>query len=324
LTTTQTLPGIHHITAIAGDPQQNVDFYMGLLGLRLVKQTVNFDDPGSYHLYYGDELGRPGTIMTFFTWPGAPRGQVGAGQVGVTSFSIPAASLDYWLERLAGAGVAVTQRDVRWGDQVLSFADGDGMPLELIAASLPDDRPVWRDGPVPVEYAIRGFHAPTLYVPQAEPSHRLLTSVMGFRPVAEEDGRVRYTTGNGRPGDLVDLLVQPNRYGTQGAGTVHHIAWRTPDDAQELAWQEHLAQHGVPVTDVRDRQYFRSVYYREPGSILYEIATDVPGFAIDEAPDVLGATLQLPPWLESRRAQIEAALPPIHLPLVGQPQGATR
>ncbi len=198
------------------------------------------------------------------------------------------------------------------------------MPIELIATSLPDDRPVWRDGPVPGEYAVRGFHAPTLYVRRAQPSHHLLTSVMGFRPVAEEDERVRYATGKGRPGDLVDLVIRQNPRGTQGAGTVHHIAWRTPDDEQELAWQEHLAQYGVPVTDIRDRQYFRSVYYREPGSILYEIATDVPGFAIDEGPDALGTTLQLPPWLESRRAQIEAVLPPIHLPLVAQPQGATQ
>ncbi len=314
----KTLPGIHHITAIAGDPQQNIDFYVGLLGLRLVKQTVNFDDPASYHLYYGDDLGRPGTIMTFFAWPGAPRGRVGAGQVGVTALSIPATAFDYWRERLASHGIAVEEVPARFGDRVLSFADPDGMPLELIAAAT-DGRTGWASGPVPSEPAIRGFHAPTLYVRDAAPSERLLTEVMGFRSLAAEGGRVRFAAGAGAPGDLVDLVARPGGPSAwQAAGTVHHIAWRTPGDAQQLAWQTELARRGIGVTEVRDRQYFHSIYYREPGGILYEIATDQPGFAIDEEPAELGTHLKLPPWLESRRPQIASALPPIHLPATGQ------
>ena len=314
----KTLPGIHHITAIAGDPQQNIDFYVGLLGLRLVKQTVNFDDPASYHLYYGDDLGRPGTIMTFFAWPGAPRGRVGAGQVGVTAFSIPATALDYWRERLASHGIAVEEAPARFGDRVLTFADPDAMPLELIATAT-DGRTGWASGPVPSEPAIRGFHAPTLYVRDAAPSERLLTEVMGFRRLATEGGRVRFAAGAGAPGDLVDLVTRPGGPSAwQAAGTVHHIAWRTPDDAQQLAWQTELARRGIGVTEVRDRQYFHSIYYREPGGILYEIATDQPGFAIDEEPAELGTHLKLPPWLESRRPQIASALPPIHLPATGQ------
>lgn len=320
----RTLPGIHHITAIAGDPQENVDFYMGLLGLRLIKRTVNFDDPGSYHLYYGDGLGRPGTIMTFFAWPGAPQGRVGTGQVGMTAFSIPAQSLDFWRERLTEQGVAVDGPVDRWGDRVLSFSDGDQMPLELIASSHPDDRPGWQDGPVPEEHAIRGFHAPTLYVGRLEPSEVLLTEVMGFRRIGEEGGRVRFAAGGGQPGSLVDIVVRPNLQGWQAAGTVHHIAWRTPTDQQEIAWQSALSAHGVSVTEVRDRQYFHSIYYREPGGILYEIATDEPGFTMDEAPETLGTTLKLPPWLESRRPAIERALPPIQLPSLGPVQKAAR
>jgi glyoxalase family protein len=314
MTSEPTLPGIHHITAIAGDPQRNIDFYMGLLALRLVKKTVNFDDPGSYHFYYGDDIGRPGTIMTFFAWPSAPRGRVGAGQVGVTSFSIPAGALDFWRERLTSAGVPVTDGGRRWGDRILSFEDPDALPLELIAASEGDDRPGWADGSVPAEYAIRGFHAPTLYVRDIGPSERVLTEVMGFRRAGEEGGRVRFAAGEGRPGEIVDLLARPELQPWQAAGTVHHIAWRTPDDAQELAWREDLLRNGLHVTEVRDRTYFHSIYYREPGAILYEIATDQPGFAVDEAPEALGTALKLPSWLESRRAQIERALPPVHLP----------
>lgn len=314
MTTEPALPGIHHITAIAGDPQENVDFYMGLLGLRLVKRTVNFDDPASYHLYYGDDIGRPGTVMTFFAWPGAPRGRSGTGQVGVTSFSIPFESIDFWQERLTSAGVAVNGQEERWGDLVLAFEDPDGMALELIAAREGDERPGWADGPVPAEHALRGFHAPSLFVGSIEPSERLLTSIMGFRRVAADGARIRYAAGDGRPGDLVDLVRRPQERGWQAAGTVHHIAWRTLDDEEELAWQARLQRNGVGVTEVRDRQYFHSIYYREPGGILYEIATTEPGFTIDEPRELLGTSLKLPPWLERHRARIEEALPPIHLP----------
>jgi glyoxalase family protein len=312
-----TLPGIHHITAIASDPQRNVDFYQGLLGLRLVKQTVNFDDPGSYHLYYGDALGRPGTILTFFAWPGAPRGRAGVGQVGATAFSVPGESLSFWQERLTGAGVAVIDGGTRFGDRVLSFTDPDGMFLELIGAE-DDSRPGWIDGPVPVEFAVRGFHAPTLLINRHAPSTALLTDVMDFRQVGQEGTRLRFAAGDGGPGSLVDLVEAPGRVPHQAAGTVHHIAWRTPTDADELGWRSNLQRHDIPVTEVRDRQYFHSIYYREPGGILYEIATDEPGFAVDEAPDRLGTSLMLPAWLEPRRAQIEQALPAIQLPITHQ------
>ena len=315
MTTTRALPGIHHLTAIAGDPQQNVDFYMGVLGLRLVKQTVNFDDPQSYHLYYGDDAGRPGTILTFYSWPGAPRGRGGAGQIGVTAFSVPAGALSFWRERLAAHGIQPTMPEARFDDQVLAFVDPDGLPLEIIATEMPDTRPGWSDGPVPPAYAIRGFHAPTLHVSRLEPSMQLLSTVMGCRVVAKEGARVRFAMGAGSPGSLVDLVERSGiPYGRIGVGTAHHIAWRTPDDVQQLAWHDDLAAHGLGVTEVRDRQYFRSIYYREPGGILYEIATDQPGFAIDETPEALGTALQLPPWLETHRAQIDRALPPLVLP----------
>ena len=299
--------------------RKNVDFYMGVLGLRLVKKTVNFDDPQSYHLYYGDDLGRPGTILTFFAWPGAPRGRVGSGEVGVTSFSIPLAALSYWQARLAAHGVAVSGPESRFGDQVLSFSDPDGMSLELIATQEPDGRPVWVDGPVPAAHAIRGFHAPTLYLDRSEASAALLTEVMGFRLQTQDGARVRYATGDGTPGSTVDLVVRAGATGSDmGAGSVHHIAWRVSDDPEQLAWQDMLASHGLSVTEVRDRQYFRSIYYREPGGVLYEIATDQPGFATDEDPATLGTALKLPPWLESYRARLERALPPIQLPVVSQ------
>jgi glyoxalase family protein len=308
------LGGIHHVTAIASDPQQNVDFYMGLLGLRLVKRTVNFDDPGSYHLYYGDDLGRPGTAMTFFAWPGAPRGRGGTGEVGVTAFSVPFESVHFWRERLAAAGVTVQSDEERWGDRVLALEDLDGMALEIVGARDGDPRPGWADGPVPAEHAVRGFHAPTLVVPALAPSERMLSEIMGFRRVAEDGPRVRFATGEGAPGQTVDLVVRPGDRPLQAAGSVHHIAFRTPDDATEAAWQSTLRAHGVGVTEVRDRQYFHSIYYREPGGVLYEIATDEPGFAIDESPDALGTALKLPPWLEQHRARIEDSLPPITLP----------
>lgn len=312
--TTPTLPGIHHITAIAGDPQRNVDFYSGVLGLRLVKKTVNFEDPQSYHLYYGDALGRPGTIMTFFAWPGAPRGRVSPGEVGTTAFAIPAAALPYWQDRLASHGVATAAPIARFGDQVLAFADPDGLPLELIAGPQPDVRPGWTESDIPVDAVIRGFHAPTLLLTRTEPSARLLTEVMGFRAVATEAGRTRYAAGDGTPGSTVDLLVAGGAPGDMGTGVVHHIAWRTSDSANQLAWQHLLAEQGMSVTEVRDRQYFTSIYYREPGGVLYEIATDEPGFAVDETPAALGTAFKLPPWLEQYRARLEAALPPIHEP----------
>ena len=309
--------GIHHVTAIAGEPQPNVAFYVGLLGLRLVKRTVNFDDPGTYHLYYGDGAGTPGSIMTYFPWPGARRGRIGAGQLTVTSFSAPAASLGYWTERLVGAGVRFEKPEDRFGDTVLRFRDPDGLRLELVAAA-DDDRDGWADGPVPAEQAVRGFHHVTLAVTDPSRTAGLMTGPLGFRQTGEAEGRTRYEAGGGGPGSIVDVADGTGfPRGTIGVGTVHHVAFRVPDHESQLELRGELEALGYNVTPVLDRNYFRSIYFREPGSVLFEIATDPPGFAADEEPEHLGETLKLPSWLEPQRDRIEGTLPPLHIPAVG-------
>jgi glyoxalase family protein len=311
----QQLLGIHHITAIAGEPQENVDFYAGLLGLRLVKMTVNFDDPTTYHLYYGDGVGRPGTILTFFPWPDARRGRIGTGQVTATSFAVPKDSIPYWLARLEEFRIAHGGVSERFGDRVLSVPDPDGLAIELVATA--DLRPerVYAEGPVPVEHAIHGFHSATLSEAGYERTASLLTDAMGFRLIAQEGNRFRYAAEAGGPGAMADVVCAPEeRPGRVAVGTVHHIAWRTADDPQQDAWRKELARLGYDVTPIIDRKYFHSIYYREPGGILFEIATDPPGFAIDEAPEALGTRLQLPPSLESAREELLAILPPLRLP----------
>src|SRR5438874_12396644 len=281
--------GIHHVTAIASDPQRNVDFYTGVLGLRLVKLTVNFDDPRSYHLYYGDELGHPGTIMTFFAWLGVPKGRHGTGQVTVTSFSVPQASLDYWIERLSQQGVSYKGPTSRFDETILSLQDPDGLALELVAHPQSQNRPSWKEGPVPAEHAIRGIHTVTLLEDGYERTARLLTETLGFRPLSEENNVFRYEVGEGGPGANVDVRCAPGlRRGLVAAGTVHHVAWRTPNDEQQQAWREALAGLNFNVTPVMDRKYFHSIYFREPGGILFEIATDIPGFTVDEPGGELG------------------------------------
>ena len=306
------LPGIHHVTAITSDAQRNVDFYAGLLGLRFVKKTVNFDDPGSYHLYYGDELGRPGSVMTFFVWPGAGRGRQGPGQVTATAFAIPPGSLAWWAERLRGSSVR-TAAEARFGDEVLAFADPDGMRLELVAPARADPREPWAGGGVPAEHAIRGFHSVTLTLIGHEETARMLTAILGFRPAAADAGRDRFATGE--VGGVVELLSLPDApSGVTAVGTVHHVAWRTPDDAAQLAWREELLRAGHDVTPVLDRQYFHSIYFREPGGVLFEIATDLPGFTVDEPEERLGSTLRLPPRLEPLRQELEGRLPAFTVP----------
>ncbi len=316
---TAQIPGIHHVTAIASDPQVNVNFYVGMLGLRLIKRTVNFDDPGTYHLYYGDDAGHPGTVMTFFPWPGAPRGQVGTGQVSVTSFSILQGSLGFWQDRFKRYSISFDGPKVRFEEQVLSLSDPDGLPLELVAPAAEDDRQGWTAGSVPGKHAIRGFFGVTLAERGPEEgcgdTTALLTEGLGFRLVREAGNRLRYAMGDGHPGALVDVLCLSGApRGRIAAGTVHHVAWRTPDDEQQLDWRARLSRHGMDVTPMRDRQYFHSIYFREPGGVLFEIATDPPGFTLDEPPDRLGTGLRLPPWLEPRRDQLERALPPLRLP----------
>ena len=306
--------GIHHVTAISGAPQPNADFYAGVLGLRLVKKTVNFDDPTTYHLYYGDGAGSPGTVMTFFPWGDAPKGRIGAGQLTVTSFSVPAASLGYWTERLVEAGVRFEKPRDRFGETVLTFEDPDGLRVELVAAAR-DDRAGYDGGPVPAEHSVRGFHHVTLAVENTERTEELMTGTLGFRRTGETEGRARFAADEGGPGDVVDLSGAAGfPRGTMGVGTVHHVALRVPDEEAQLAVREEVASLGYNVTPVLDRNYFRSIYFREPGGVLFEIATDPPGFAVDEDLGHLGEDLKLPPWLEPRRPEIEAALPPLHLP----------
>jgi glyoxalase family protein len=305
--------GIHHVTAISGDPQRNVDFQAGLLGLRMVKKTVNFDDPETYHLYYGDGAGSPGTIMTFFPWKTAPKGRIGAGQLVTTSFSIPADSLGYWTERLVEGGVRFERPRDRFGETVLTFSDPDGLRVELVAAH--DARDGWADGPTSADDSIRGFHHVTLAVEDPERTAQLMTGTLGFRQAEEMEGRTRFVTGEGGPGNIVDLSGAAGfPRGAMGVGTVHHVAFRVPDEEAQLALREEVSARGYDVTPVLDRNYFRSIYFREPGGVLFEIATDPPGFAVDEPPEELGGHLKLPPWLEKRREHLEEALPPLHLP----------
>ena len=303
--------GLHHVTAIASDPQANIDFYSGVLGLRLVKRTVNFDDPSSYHLYYGDAVGSPGTILTFFAWPRGGRGNQGVGQAIAISLAIPRGSLGYWMHRLIERGVAYRGPERRFDEQVLVVHDPDGLPIELIAQANPPEVAPWEGSGIPAEHTIRGVHSATLWVTALEPSSELLSETLGLRQVGQEAGRVRYTTGDATvPGHLLDLQSASGFWpGTEAVGTIHHLAWRTASDEEQLHWRQRLEDVEMSVTPVLDRQYFHSIYFREPGAVLFEIATDPPGFAIDETVETLGSQLMLPAWLEPQRAAIEMRLP---------------
>lgn len=313
--------GIHHVTAIASDPQRNLDFYMGFLGLRLVKRTVNFDDPETYHLYFGDEAGDPGSIMTFFPWPGARRGRQGVGQVAVTSFAVLPSALGFWIDRFVGHGVAheaPTQRVATSGrpERVLSFKDPDGLMLELVAHASAESRSAWGGAPgIAPEHAIRGFHSVTLWADGGDATERVLET-LGFHAVREEGSTRRFAAGDRGPGTIVDVRTLGGFLrGLGGAGTVHHVAWRVANDEAQLRARDLVIRTGLDPTEVIDREYFHSVYFREPGGILFELATDPPGFTVDEPLDRLGERLMLPPQFETRRADIESVLPPIHLPV---------
>jgi glyoxalase family protein len=311
--------GLHHVTAIAGDPQTNVDFYAGVLGLRLIKKTVNFDDPGTYHLYYGDGVGSPGTVMTFFPWPGVRPGSLGSGQTSTTAFSVPEGSLEFWRQRLEESLVRASNIE-RLGVPGVAFADPDGLRLELLAGALADDhRQPWDGSSVPAEHAIRGFDGVTLLHSDRHKTEQLLVGSMGFRKVAEDGQRARYESGEGGSGTYVDLLENPSSgLGRVAGGSVHHVAFRVGDDVSQAAWQRRLFAAGHPTTEVKDRMYFHSVYFREPGGVLFELATDNPGFAVDEPVARLGSELRLPPWHEKLREQIEGTLPPIEAPEVAK------
>ncbi|MDB6132058.1 MAG: 2,6-dichloro-p-hydroquinone 1,2-dioxygenase [Verrucomicrobiales bacterium] len=305
------ITGIHHVTAIADDPQGNVDFYAGLLGLRLVKRTVNFDDPSAYHLYYGDAAGSPGSIVTFFYWPGhAVRGRIGAGQTTALVFSAPVDSLDFWRDRLERNAVSVS-RVSRFGEEVLSFSDPDGIPVEITAVA-EDRRQGWTGAGISAAHALRGLHTAELTVRYAELTEFLLTGVMEFRLVRRDGARARFEAGPGGSGRYADVIAGPDApVGTGGSGTIHHIAWSVPGDADQLAKQQELKSAAYQVSPVMDRDYFHSIYYRERNGILFEIATETPGFAVDEPAAELGAALKLPVMHEPARRRIEAILPPL-------------
>jgi glyoxalase family protein len=306
------LLGLHHITAIAGDPKRNLEFYTKVLGLRFVKKSVNQDDPGTYHLYYGDNLGSPGTALTFFPWIGIRRGRPGTGQAFATGFSAPAGSLAFWQERLAKLNIETAPVETRFNDQVLALTDPDGLKLELVFTAEPDARAPAPSKDVPAAHGLRGFHSSTLALPEPAATIALLTGVMGYKLAAKSGHRARYTVGPGGPGSYVDILSDPNLPpGLNGAGTVHHIAFRVADDTAQRAAHAELQAHGAHVSPVIDRAYFKSIYYREPNGVLFEIATDQPGFTLDEPAETLGTKLGLPPRLEPHRAEIEAALPPL-------------
>ena len=306
----QAVQGLHHITAVASDPQRNVDFYHHVLGQRLVKKTVNFDDPGTYHLYYGDEVGTPGTIMTFFPWRRMARGRRGNGETAAVAYSIRPESVGFWRQRLAGPLIRVGKSEKRFGAEVIVFDDPAGMRLELIVSDEPATFRFWEEGPIPEPHALRGFHSVTLWLSEVKRTATLLTEQLGYQFVGQEGERYRYKGASDNIGLYVDLLHRPNQpRGRFGAGSIHHIAFRTVDDEEQQEYLNQLRRAGYGVSEVRDRQYFHSIYFRSPGGVLFEIATDAPGFYYDEPIAELGHNLKLPSWLEQYRPQIEQALP---------------
>lgn len=305
------IAGLHHVTAIASNPQRTLGFYTGDLGLRFVKRTVNFDDPGTYHFYFGDDTGTPGTILTFFPWPGATPGYRGAGETIATAFSIPAGSLQFWRERLASKEIPATE-DVHFGNVHLVFQDPDGMVIEFVEQAIAQRTFAPRYSDVPAEYAIQGFFGTTLLERNIHRTQALL-DMMGFYKTDEEGNRTRFAPAGDARGRFLDIVVENDAHaGRMGAGTVHHIAFRAADDTAQLEWREELSPH-VNVTSVQDRTYFHSIYFREPGGVLFEIATDNPGFLIDEPIESLGEGLKIPSWFESHRSQIESQVAPITL-----------
>ena len=300
--------GIHHITAIVGHPQENVDFYAGVLGLRLVKQTVNFDDPETYHLYFGNEGGKPGTIITFFPWPGAQQGMIGGGQVGVTSYVVPKGALEFWEKRLEKFNVSYTKME-RFGEQYLEFDDPHGLHLEIVEREEGEVN-TWMFGGVTPDVAIKGFGGATLLSTQPNKTAELLERVMGLEFVGKEGDFARYRS-TADIGNVIDLKLTSMGRGEMGVGTVHHIAWRAIDDQDQLDWKKHVKANGYGVTPVKDRNYFNAIYFREHGEILFEIATDLPGFAHDESVETMGEKLMLPEHYEQQRSQIERKLLPL-------------
>jgi len=310
---TTLISGIHHVTAIAAGTQDNLNFYAGVLGLRLVKKTVNFDAPEVYHLYYGDEAGHPGTILTFFPYAGLRNGRHGKGMLTTTSFSVPAASVGYWTERFKRFGIAYKEPQERFGNEVVVyFEDKDGLGLELVFNDA-DTRVPYSGGSVAPEHAIRGFYNVELWEEGYERTAGLLTGQLGHRLIAEKGNRFRFAATD-KPGNYIDLVCMPDSLkGLAGSGTVHHLAFATPDRATQETLLHNIREQQLNPTPVLDRKYFTSVYFREPGGVLFEVATSGPGFAVDEAPAQLGQSLQLPEWLEASRDKIENVLAPVNI-----------
>jgi glyoxalase family protein len=307
--------GLHHVTCIAGEPQDNVDFYSGVLGMRLVKKSVNQDSPGTYHLFYADGAGHPGTDITFFPWPEMAPARAGTGLAMEVSLAIPLGSVDYWAERLAEQGTAVGEIEIRRRTSALSFIDPHGLPLVVHETGDGREFTPWPESPVPTEHQIRGLHSVRLWERDLALTSSFLTGVLGFVDVGMENGWTGFEIAGGGSGRYLEIREIPDaQRGAWGTGGIHHVAWRVPDLDTELEVRERIDRARRRPTEVIDRFWFKSVYFLEPGGVLFEVATDGPGFTVDEDPKSLGEHLVLPPWLESQRGEIESQLPPLRPP----------
>lgn len=304
------IQGLHHITAIAADAQRNYDFYTKVLGLRMVKKTVNFDDPGTYHFYYGDEHGTPGTILTFFPWENITPGRTGTGMATEITYAVPQGSLEAWKERLSRFNVTVSDVQERFGEAYLAFTDPDGLQLNLTVPAVPDTRVPWQTAGVNADIATRGFHSTTLSLKEIDATANVLTDIFGYRLLSQEGNRYRFITDAVPQAGIIDLLAVPEgQRGFNGAGTNHHVAFRVANDDIQMEYHEKIMSKGLQITPKIDRDYFYSLYFREPGGVLFEIATDNPGFTVDEPLDKLGSGLKLPKQYEPARGEIEKVLP---------------
>lgn len=306
------LNGIHHITVLASDPQANYDFYTQVLGMRFIKKTVNFDAPDVYHLYYADEVGSPGTVLTFFPFPNSRRGKRGTGEINKISFSVPYGSLNYWINRFAELAISFDGPKSRFGYELITLLDPDGLKIEIVADKNSDSILGWYNGEIPAEHSIRKFFGSTFYLNDSSATEDLLSGIMGAKFISSESNIKRYSLGKEHSLSFIDIISDSKASrAIAGAGTVHHIAWRTAIDEEQLSWRARILAHGFYPTEVVDRKYFHSIYFREPGGILFEIATDQPGFMVDESFENLGTELKLPEWHESKRKLIEQILIPL-------------
>lgn len=309
----QEILGIHHITAIAGNAKKNYDFYTRILGLRLIKKTVNFDDPHTYHFYYGDEKGNPGSILTFFPWEGITAGRRGTKQVTEIGYSVPKGSLDFWQKRFEQHNVIYNKPAEKFGERYLTFLDPDGLKFELTEANTPDERPQWVTNEIGKENAVHGFHHITITTNKMEGTATVLTKIFGYKLLKNEVNRYRFTTDNVKYAAIVDLVEAPGEaIGHVAAGSVHHVAFRVKDEETLMYFRDQVVAMGLNITEKIDRNYFYSLYFREPGGVLFEIATDNPGFTVDESLEELGTNLKLPAQYESIREEIEGILPKLN------------